>query len=57
MCCRNEKCFVPADAVLGRSNPFARIYSPARKLRGLPFVPVLHPMYLWNTIQVSTLVP
>lgn len=57
MCCRNEKCFVPADAVLGRSNPFARIYSPARKLRGLPFVPVLHPMYLWNTLQVSTLVP
>eukprot|EP00243_Klebsormidium_subtile_P008416 TRINITY_DN3988_c0_g2_i2.p2 TRINITY_DN3988_c0_g2~~TRINITY_DN3988_c0_g2_i2.p2 ORF type:complete len:183 (-),score=40.77 TRINITY_DN3988_c0_g2_i2:201-749(-) len=40
-----------ADAVLGRSNPYANIYSPSRKLRGLPFIPTLHPMYLWNTVQ------
>ncbi|KAK9806202.1 hypothetical protein WJX72_005142 [[Myrmecia] bisecta] len=40
-----------ADAILGRADPFAELYSPRRKLKGLPFIPTLHPAYLKNTVQ------
>lgn len=47
------KGFLAADEILGRENPFSKLYSPSRKLLGPPALPPINLDYVKNTVTVG----